>query len=150
MTPKASKTLLGVAGILSCLLASSCAGEDATQKRLAALQEELDRAQNRGDRLEERVTALEVANQKRTVHIDGDADDADRPNLKVVKLSPQDGAASADPGSGAEGAKHADDTGPRPVIRATGQGEGRIDNLDAVEASPAKLPPSKKDESDGD
>lgn len=143
-TPRASRNSLGLAGIVLCLSASSCAGETATQKRLTALQEELDRVQNRADRLEERMTALEVQSQKRTVHIDGDADAAERPNLKVVKLSPGDGAGSGTPASG-EGAKRADDDGPRPVIRATGQGEGRIDNLDAPERAPVK-----KEQADGD
>ena len=143
-TLRASRTLLGSAGILMCLGLASCAGDEATEKRLGALQAELDRVQNRADRLEERLTAVEVQNQKRTVRIDEDTEASDRPTLKVVKLSPDDSLepAAATP----EGAaKQADDDGPRPVIRATGQGEGRIDHLDAAEPTPAK-----KDKTDGD
>lgn len=144
-TARASKNLLGFAGILLCLSVSACSNADATQKRLSALQEELDRVQSRADRLEERLTALEVAQQKRTVRIDDETEPSDRPNLKVVKLSP-DELASGSPSPGAQGsAKHADEEGPRPVIRATGQGEGRIDNLQAAEH-----PPAKKEEKDGD
>jgi len=142
----ASTNLLGLAGILLSLSLSSCAGDEATQKRLGAMQEELDRVQNRADRLEERLTALEVQSQKQTVRIDEDSEASERPNLKVVKLSPDDvgsGASAPRPTPGA--AKHADEEGVRPVIRASGQGEGRIDNLDAVEPSPAK-----KDKTDGE
>jgi hypothetical protein len=63
----------------------------------------------------------------------------------VVKLSPDDLPSAPQTPPVNEAAKHADDEGPRPVIRATGMGEGRIDNLDAQQSAPVE-----KDKKDGD
>lgn len=107
---------------------------------MKALQEEVDRVQSRADRLEERLTALEVGEQKRTLSVDEDGEvevrETGRPELKVVKVSRGEEASQAKRASQAASEK---DTGPRPVIRATGSSEGRIENLDSTgPSSPAR------------
>jgi hypothetical protein len=133
----ASRLVSGLAGILFCLVFVGCASDAAMEKRIKSMQEEVDRVQSRADRLEERLTALEVGRQKQTVHVDeeGSVSVRGRPELKVVKVSPDADAAQAKQSRPAE--SEVRDDGPRPVIRATGTGEGRIDNLDpAVNDAP--------------
>ena len=128
--------------LLFCPPMAGCASDEAMEKRLQAMQQELDRVQNRSDRLEERLTALEVARQKQTLHVDpeGDITVEGRPELKVIKVAPgsEDSQAKQPANRASVDAK---DTGVRPIIRATGSGEGRIENLELSEepsAAPAR------------
>lgn len=121
--------------LLFCPLLGACASDAAMQKRVESLQQEVDRVQSRADRLEERLTALEVGQQKSgTVHVDeeGGVSVRGRPDLKVVKVSPESDAAQAKQPRPAD-IEEEKDQGPRPVIRATGSGEGSIDNLEAAD-----------------
>jgi hypothetical protein len=136
--------------LLFCPPMAGCASDAAMEKRLEAMQQELDRVQNRSDRLEERLTALEVARQKQTLHVDpeGDISVEGRPELKVVKVGPgsEDSQAKQPANRGGGDAK---DAGVRPLIRATGSGEGRIENLEVSEeppqapARPRSAPPER-------
>src|SRR5688572_32506879 len=94
---RATRPVTGLAATLFCMLFGACASPDAMDKRLQSLQEEVDRVQSRADRLEERLTALEVSGQKRTVHVDeeGAVSVEGRPALKVVKVGPESDAAQA-------------------------------------------------------
>lgn len=139
--PRAPRRMIGLAATLFCPLFASCASNDAMEKRLQSLQEEVDRVQSRADRLEERLTALEVSDQKQTVHVDeeGSVSVGGRPALKVVKVAPESDAAQAKQSRPAATADAEKDQGPRPVIRAFGSGEGSIDNLEPAErAEPAR------------
>jgi chromosome segregation ATPase len=129
-----------------CLLSAACASDEALQKRVRSLQEEVDRVQSRADRLEERLTAVEIGRQKQTLHVDSDGEVSvdERPNLKVVKVAPSAKTTQAKLSSAGEEAKAADQ-GPRPVIRATGSGEGRIDNLEPEKARPTPRETSDED-----
>lgn len=130
---RAPRPLFGLAAILFWPLLAACASTDAMDKRLQSLQEEVDRVQSRADRLEERLTALEVGEQKQTVHVDeeGDVSVDGRPALKVVKMGPESDAAQAKQSRpAAMPPEEEKDQGPRPVIRASGSGEGSIDNLE--------------------
>ncbi len=131
--------------LLFCPPMAGCASDEAMEKRLQAMQEELDRVQNRSDRLEERLTALEVARQKQTLHVDpeGDITVEGRPELKVVKVGPgSDESQAKKPAPRDSG--DAKDTGVRPVIRASGSGEGRIENLEPSEPTEARPRPAPK------
>src|SRR5688572_24298957 len=147
--PRASRLIIGLAATLFCPLFGACASNDALDKRLHSLQEEVDRVQSRADRLEERLTALEVSNQKQTVHVDeeGGVNVEGRPALKVVKVGPESDAAQAKQSRpAATVAEEEKDQGPRPVIRASGSGEGSIDNLEPPERVEPARP--KRDEHD--
>lgn len=137
--PGVPRAVTGMAlALLFCPLLGACASDAAMDKRVQSLQEELDRVQSRADRLEERLTALEVGQQKSgTVHVDeeGAVSVRGRPELKVVKVNPESDAAQAKQSRPAE-AEEDKDQGPRPVIRATGSGEGSIDNLDNADEGP--------------
>ena len=139
---RATRPVTGLAATLFCLLFGACASPDAMDKRLQSLQEEMDRVQSRADRLEERLTALEVSGQKRTVHVDeeGAVSVDGRPALKVVKVGPESDAAQAKQSRpAATDAQDEKDQAPRPVIRASGSGEGSIDNLEP----PARVEPAR-------
>ncbi|HEU5075403.1 MAG TPA: hypothetical protein VFU02_14530 [Polyangiaceae bacterium] len=146
--PRAPRLIIGLAATLFWPVFAACASNDAMDKRLQSLQEEVDRVQSRADRLEERLTALEVNKQKQTVHVDeeGGTSVEGRPALKVVKVGPESDAAQAKQSRPAATAADEDkDHGPRPVIRASGSGEGSIDNLEPPErAEPTR--PKRDDE----
>ena len=136
------RPVIGLAATLFCLLSGACASPDGMDKRLQSLQEEVDRVQSRADRLEERLTALEVSNQKQTVHLDeeGGVSVEGRPALKVVKVAPESDAVQAKQSRPAATPTDEKDQGPRPVIRASGSGEGSIDNLEPPERSEPPRP----------
>jgi hypothetical protein len=118
-----------------------CSGDrDAMEKRVKELQEELTRVQNGNDRLEERVSSLELSRQvtAQAPPASTNAPDAperlERPPLKIVKLVPGARASQSETASaadstdtGAEGVEGGSareqseaDSGPRPVIRGRG------------------------------
>ncbi len=80
-------TVLGLAS-----LSSGCAGNgEATKKQIGALQDKVAILQNERDRLEERVSALEQQQQVLVASAQSDAvpsSDRSRPPLKVVRLEP--------------------------------------------------------------
>jgi hypothetical protein len=117
--------LLTVAGLL---LSSGCASDQAIEKRLKEMEIELKEIQGRSDNLEERVTAVELAERQQDAQAKSQAKPSTKPNLKVVRLTPETPPEAV----GTErAAPPADDKEPRPVIRATGSGEGRIDNFES-------------------
>ncbi len=144
------RVLVGLAVPLFCLSTAGCASDEAMEKRVNALQEELDRVQSRADRLAERLTALEVGRQKRTVRLDqaGAPDTVDRPELEVVKVAPKQEEAQAK--SHAVAVEDARDDGPRPVIRAVGSSEGRIENLESSPSSPPRQQRREMPDSDSE
>ena len=150
---RATRPVTALAAPLFCLLFGACASPDATDKRLKSLQEEVDRVQSRADRLEERLTALEVSGQKRTVHVDeeGAVSVEGRPALKVVKVGPESDAAQAKQSRPAAiDAPEEKDQAPRPMIRASGSGEGSIDNLEPpARVEPVRPKPTDDKRSEG-
>jgi hypothetical protein len=84
--------LAGVAFAGSFLACSS--DRDATEKRLAELRDEMTRVQNTSDRLEDRVSALEVgavatAQAAAVAPLPASAAPVYRPRLKVVHVTPE-------------------------------------------------------------
>lgn len=81
----------GVATALGLIACSS--DRDATEKRLAELRDEMTRVQNTADRLEDRVSALEVSALSTGQATAAPAATADgpvyRPRLKVVHVTPE-------------------------------------------------------------
>ncbi len=123
-------------------LLPACAGQSqATKKHLSDLEDTVTRLQNGQDRLEERLVALELrarAHDQKKQAADAAPDAAptpaapDHPKLAVVKLAPGESQAGAAAGPDPIDVPPADpppetDDGPRPVLRATGHQEGRID-----------------------
>lgn len=84
----------GPAGLLIALAFLSCSADhDATEKRLAELRDEMTRVQNASDRLEDRVSALEVSalSTPRAAASEPapEATPVYRPRLKVVHVTPE-------------------------------------------------------------
>src|SRR5262245_19563514 len=80
-----------LAGVLMC--AAGCGKDhDATEKRLRQLQDELTRLQNSSDRLEERLTVLELrpleASAPHAAAAEVAPETLERPPLQVVRLAP--------------------------------------------------------------
>jgi hypothetical protein len=145
---------IGPAALLFCLSFCACASDAATEKRFRALQEEVDRVQSRADRLEERLTAVEVGRQKQTLHLDqeGDVSVEARPKLKVVKMSPKSDTSQAKRAGAGTVGEVGKESEPRPIIRATGSAEGRIENLEPsspTTTAPVRQGPATQQESDG-
>jgi outer membrane murein-binding lipoprotein Lpp len=69
-----------------------CSGDrDGTAKRLKELQDSVTRLENRNDRLEEQLTALELSREvagQNTARTEGNADTLERPPLKIVRMGP--------------------------------------------------------------
>jgi|RhiMethySRZTD1v2_1073278.scaffolds.fasta_scaffold53029_4 hypothetical protein len=146
------RTLAGLVVALSVCVQGCGGSADAQKKRVRELEEELTQLQNSHDRLEERVTSLEVsrpdprAEPKATAASNADSNPApaeeralpatlERPPLKVFKLGPNAGApppAAAPSAEEAPGEEASDE--PRPVIRGQGQ---RIEKTVAAKAAPA-------------
>ena len=122
--------------LLATLVLGGCSGDrEAMEKRVKQLEEELTRIQNSHDRIDERVTAVELnghalATQARA-EIDqesGEPARLERPPLKIVKLAPRPDPRGGEPGpvdqNGTEASEPAtpeEPAGPRPVIRGRGK-----------------------------
>jgi hypothetical protein len=82
-----------LAGVAFAGSLAACSSErDATEKRLAELRDEMTRVQNTADRLEDRVSALEVgavARSAATEPAPAAAAPVYRPRLKVVHVTPE-------------------------------------------------------------
>jgi tol-pal system protein YbgF len=68
-------------------LVQGCAGPSATQKQVVELQQKINKIQTEQDRLNERLTALELAS---TLPASGPRRAEDRPELQVVRLGPEE------------------------------------------------------------
>jgi hypothetical protein len=122
LEPKA--VMLG--GVLAAALLSGCSsGLEGVDKRLSAMQDEIVKVQNQNDRLVERVDAMETRQAKSEAAVKpaaAVASSSERPNLKVVKVVPEDTSgmpSSPQVGTVAPG-DAADDPSPRPVIKLRG------------------------------
>lgn len=123
---------------LVCCLAAACltgcsSGLEGVEKRLSSMQDEITKLQNQNDRLVERIDAMEVRDVKAATPAPakGAAPVAvtERPNLKVVKVVPDDSSGMPSPQVGTQApGDAADDPTPRPVIRlrgSTGKGDSK-------------------------
>lgn len=135
-------------GILASLLLSACASDnEAMEKRISKLQEEVTRLQADLDRGTERLASLE---ERQTVMASrppeatappADAKRVERPQLKVVRVEP----GGESPAPAAEAAP-AEEGGPRLLI----QGEGKaletrtLPGTPAVKAKSNDAPASKR------
>jgi hypothetical protein len=100
-------------------------GHDDLAKRLASVQAELIKVQSHGDRMEQRLEALEVRSREPVPvrPIGESAPHSDRPPLMVVKLEPDDDtheASASAPTAALRPEDSAADQTPRPVIRVYG------------------------------
>jgi hypothetical protein len=140
-----------LAGVLMAAAACmACGGEaDAHKKRVRELEEELTRLQNTHDRLDERITSLELSRQvphetaNPPAKSAGEASEQpqtanlERPPLKVFRLAPAGNAAAAAPVAVEEHAE--EETGePRPLIRGRGQ------NIEKAPGTPAQAGPKAR------
>ena len=111
-----------VASLLLCSAVIGCGGSDRLKKQVSALESEITAMRADQDRLEERLSAVELAAQvPKTAAAAPTAERVERPRLKVIHLAPEDtespveaAAPEATPAATPEPAGH------RPVIRGTG------------------------------
>ncbi|HTU61634.1 MAG TPA: hypothetical protein VMF89_24430 [Polyangiales bacterium] len=112
--------------VLPCWLLAAAAGcssdHDALEKRLNGLRDDISHLQADNDRLTERIDGLEAKGREPSKAANTPAEPA-RPNLRVVKLSPDNAVAQV--GSEVSPEDRPDAPGNRPVIRVRGQKEGR-------------------------
>jgi uncharacterized small protein (DUF1192 family) len=134
-------------GVLGSLALSACAADnEAMEKRISKLQEEvtrlqadLDRGTERLSSLEERQSALSSGPGARPK--EAEPKRVERPQLKVVRVEP-----GGEPAAAASEPAPADDAGPRLVI----QGEGKeletrtLPAPSAVKAKSSDAPASKR------
>jgi hypothetical protein len=122
---------VGAIGLVAC--ATGCSsGLEGVDKRLSAMQDEISKVQSQNDRLVERIDAMEVRQAKAesakptAAATAGPSNPAERPNLKVVKVLPEDTSGMPSPQVGTQApGEAADDPSPRPVIKLRGSGEGK-------------------------
>jgi len=121
--------------IVAAAFCSACGGQaDAQKKRIRELEEELTRLQNTHDRLDERLTSLELSRSapEESASSSGKSDrqagdqppaaNLERPPLKVFKLGPSANGAAPAPVAVEEEPEGDEDRGePRPLIRGSGQ-----------------------------
>ena len=121
------QSVLSLLVIAVAMPALGCAGtgKNAIKRRVSELREEVTRLQNEQDRLEERLSALEMggapaAAPQRAATEMGD-EPVKRPKLKVIRLgpdSPEPEASEQPDGEEAAGAEpQPEATAPRPVLR---------------------------------
>ena len=110
-------------------LAGCSSGLEGVDKRLSAMQDEISKVQSQNDRLVERIDAMEVRQAKVEATKPASAsaaaaNPAERPNLKVVKVVPEDTSGMPSPQVGTQApGDAADDPSPRPVIKLRGNDE---------------------------
>lgn len=114
--------------LLAALLVGCSSGLEGVDKRLSAMQDEITKLQNQNDHLVERVDAMEVQ-QAKAERASKPASSApstsERPNLKVVKVLPEDDSGMPAPQIGTPPpGDAADDPSPRPLIKLRG-GSGK-------------------------
>lgn len=115
-------------GLVAVAALAACGGShDDTAKRLSEMQAELTKLENHGDRLEERLEALEIRKDEAAAAARLAAatptPTVERPRLMVVKLEPGDDAHDAPtdaPTAALRPEDSAADQTPRPVIRIYG------------------------------
>lgn len=116
--------------VLAAPLVGCSSGLEGVDKRLSALQDEISKLQNQNDHLVERIDAVEVRQAKSdsVPKAPGSATavgGTERPNLKVVKVVPEDNAGMPSPQVGTQApGDAADDPSPRPLIKLRG-GSGK-------------------------
>jgi hypothetical protein len=120
---------VAVAGLVVGLAGCS-SGLEGVDKRLSAMQDEISKVQSQNDRLVERIDAMEVRQAKaestKPAAATAASSPAERPNLKVVKVLPEDTSGMPSPQVGTQApGEAADDPSPRPVIKLRGSGEGK-------------------------
>lgn len=113
---------------LFALLGLACGrGESAEERQLAQMRDELTHVQSDHDRMDQRLSSLELrgADGVPTARPTPSSPSGPTPTLRVVHLNP-DGSETTQASSETAGAGMADtdDTAPRPVIRVTGSGKG--------------------------
>lgn len=128
-------TLTPQALFLGCLAAlgpiGCSSGLEGVEKRLGSMQDEITKLQNQNDRLVERVDAMEVREAKaekaaKAAGTSTVATASERPNLKVVKVVPEDTSGMPSPQVGTPPpGEAADDPAPRPMIKLRGKSESK-------------------------
>jgi hypothetical protein len=110
---------------LAVFLGACGGGHDDLAKRLASVQAELIKLQSHGDRMEQRLEALEVRTREPVAvrPVGEAAPHSDRPPLMVVKLEPDDDTHES-PANAPTAALRPEDSAadqtPRPMIRVYG------------------------------
>jgi hypothetical protein len=119
--------------LVAAWVCAACGGEsDAQKKRIRELEEELTRLQNSHDRIDERVTSLEVTRSAPDESASPQAEseqaapqpqvaNLERPPLKVFKLGPSTNGGGTPAAVEQEPPVDEDSGEPRPVIRGSGQ-----------------------------
>ena len=151
------RSLFGL--LVAAAVCTGCGGQaDAQKKRIRELEEELTRLQNTHDRLDERVTSLELSRSapEESPSTPAKADSAEppqaanleRPPLKVFRLGPSANGTSVAPAAVEQEAPGDDDSGePRPVIRGSGQNVQKASGTAAPAGSKARGPKLSQNDS---
>jgi hypothetical protein len=122
---------------------SACAGSNGLKKQVAGLETQVTTMRADQDRLEERLSALELSTGQSSRGGGAPAAErVERPRLKVIRLSPDDEGAAAEPASEPP-APSTNDSAHRPIIRGTGDrvikvGDGDADESTNRDGAPAK------------
>ena len=145
------RSLSGFLVAAAALCAACSGGADAQKKRIRELEEELTRVQNSHDRLDERVTSLELSRQVPEARASGpetsgeqppdqpQAANLERPPLKVFRLGPSSGGSPAAQAAVEQEAAGEEEQGePRPVIRGRGQNVEKAQGAAGVTGSKAR------------
>jgi hypothetical protein len=126
---------VSLGSVCLALLCAGCAGDEATAKRIADVEREINKMRVANAALSDRLEALEEQGPAPTRSEQGaetesePADDAvadERPTLAVVRLTPADEAAAA-PVSSDDVVPAVEDDGMRPVIKGDARGVSRVD-----------------------
>jgi hypothetical protein len=146
------KIRLFCALLIAASVCAACGGQaDAQKKRIRELEEELTRLQNTHDRLEERVTSLEVTRsapeespspqaKSEQAAEQPQAAKLERPPLKVFKLGPSTNGGAAPAPIEQEPPADEDSGEPRPVIRGSGQNVQKASGSAQAPGSKARAP----------
>jgi hypothetical protein len=132
-----------VASLLLCSGVFGCSSTDQLKKQVSALESEITAMRADHDRLEERLSAVELnASVPRTpVTPAATADRVERPRLKVIHLAPEDSESTVEPAD-APASSAPDSPARRPIIRGTGDRVIKIGDGDAPDESTRReVPP---------
>jgi tol-pal system protein YbgF len=142
LSPRRLGALLGVFPLLA-----ACSHQDPADRSVETMKAEITKMQADRDRFDERLGALEAAEQRR--------DDAERrprtarvevvPRLPVVRVGQGDGGPSLAPTEGEVADVGSDTDGPRPVVEASGPPGARRGRPGPRTDNPGLSPEAKRD-----
>lgn len=114
----AERYTLILVGLGAAVLATGCGSSDRLKKQVSQLESQITAMRGDQDRLEERLSALELAPPSSARASAPEADErVERPRLKVIHLGPETEQGGMEP---ADAPAPTGQSGSRPIIRGTG------------------------------